>query len=323
MTNSRHPAGRFGPALVLLLCCCPAGWLRGAAEVVRDGQKVALKNGEISTTFDLESGAWQAADGTGAVFAKDLKCSVDADGKTSTVDPGTDDAPVSRRVKRMTGRDAYGQGVRLVIEQDGPRTFALIFTMYDAGPFFLVQLALPKSRGVKVSEITLPEGNLLVGKDVNDVATLVNYWNGNGYSEIHPVVVTDKAPRWETHSHYCLAAHNRGDGRSVVLGSLYPKMHCDISAAVDSAKDPQAISFAARLRYDKVPLAIDEDNWQTQPVFVCAPTTPKNVFDGLETYGAVVKANKKMRPVPPPTGWCSRGAGRRPTRRRSSRTSTP
>src|SRR3954470_4468672 len=98
MRTLHHPPGRLGPAIVLLLCC--AGWLRGAADVKRDGQKVTLSNGEVSTTFDLETGAWQAADGTGAVFAKDLKCSVDADGKSSTADPGTDEMPITRQVRR-------------------------------------------------------------------------------------------------------------------------------------------------------------------------------------------------------------------------------
>jgi hypothetical protein len=262
--------------------------------------EVRLANGVVSTTFNPATGEWSAAYADGTVWADQLQCVLDAGGKAATGKGGG---------RGTVGRfkDKFGEGSRAEIAFGGERPFVLALSLHDGAPFFLAQVRLPNARGLRVREVLLPEGRLFVGADRGQVATISNYWNGEWYTEMHPMEITDRRPRWDTYSHFYMVLYNRGDGRSVLLGAAAGQGAVKIEAEADAKTGPRAIAFRARCGYDKNPLTVEADAWESPPMVLAAPGS---VFHGLEAYGALVKA---LRPlpvrVPPPSGWCSWDAG--------------
>jgi len=298
----RARLARGGAAAVLLAALTAASMARTgeSARAAEQEGKLVLSTGRLTTTFDLNSGAWEVGDAAGKVFAGGLRCGVSVGGESSS-------ATGPRRLSQAPVKDAFGSGVRAEIAHEGKQPFVLALTAYDGAEFLLLQIRIPNASGLKVRGATLAEGRLIVGADLKEVCTISNYWSGEWYTEIHPVELTERRPRWETYSHFCLCAYNRADEKSVILGALYGKGNNRVEVKADAARDTNGLAFQARCSYDKNPLTVAEDTWESPPWILCAP---RRVFQGLEAYGAVARAHRSQ-PIwsPPPSGWCSWGAG--------------
>ena len=274
---------------------------RTMAAVQRQADVIVLANSRLVSTFNLASGAWQVARGDGSVFASDLRCSISASGSASTTS-GT------RRATDEGFTDKFGAGRRVTIRHDNPtRPFELVLSLYDDAPFLLVQVRIPNARGIRVQEVTVPEGRLYVGQDVRRLCTISNYWSGEWYTEIHPVDLSEHRNRWETYSHFFLVAHNRGDGAGGILGPLFSRGTSRVEASVDPQRDPNALFFRSRCYYDRNPLTVESDTWESAPWVLGAPA---HTLEGMETYGALALAHRPYPMYPhPPSGWCSWDAG--------------
>ncbi|MCL5096131.1 MAG: alpha-galactosidase [Candidatus Omnitrophica bacterium] len=295
LAGARGWAGLFVVLCVLLVV--PA---QAVTQLNRDGKVLRLSNGLIATTFNLASGEWEALYNDGTVFATQLRCTLDTDGTIST----TNGPPT---FTFFLIRQPIDRGIRLEIQRGTVRPMVLALTMYDNLPLLFVQVRLPDAKGIKISQVTVPEGRIYAGEDVHKVCVLANPTAGTGYSEIEPIDLTDARNHWETDSRFYLCAYNRADERSVVLGALYAKGSNHIEAEVDPQRDGRAIFFKSCCSYESTPLSVETETWES-PVFVMG--APTNVFQGLEAYGTAARA---YRPHPildrPPSGWCSRDTG--------------
>ena len=283
--------------VIFILAQGLCGQVQAAAQFTRDGTILRLANGAITTTFNLTSGEWEVLLADGTVFAANLLCALDLDG----VSLDTRQGPPVFSFARI--RRPYGGGVRLEIQRGHDRAFLLILTMYDEGPFFLVQVRVADAKGVRLRGVTVPQGKIFVARDPRQLRLLVNGENG-GATEIQAPDLSALRNLWTTSSDFCFCALDQVSGKSVVLGALFARASNRIEAQVDAQQDPHALDIEARCYYQAGPGSVETGPWESPPYFFAAPAS---VFDGLELYGQVAKA---WRPEPlsagVPTGWCSR-----------------
>lgn len=298
----RRPAALLVPVLILFLVLVP----RADAEAVarQQGDQVVLTNGELALTLDLATGTLDAASG-GRAFATGMTAQIaSAAAQTGTAGQGIRRTFTSRRIE-----DAYGAGVEGRLALAGPLPATLVLTVYDAGPFFLAQWRVPNGGGLRIRGMTIPAGTLQLGDDANDVACLMNYWSGSWYTEIHPVDVHEHADGWGSYSHFFAVLHDRRmRDRNVIVGAVRSEADARVDLRTDRALAAQGkIALTVSAEYRDNPLTVEGAQYASQPFFIGGFA---NVFDGMETYGAVVKAHRPM-PVwaPPPAGWCSWDAG--------------
>ena len=275
-----------------------------ASTASQTGTKVTLTNGEITLTFDLATGLCDASTPAGGPFATGMRFQVGGASQGATDDKNAQPAFTSSPVK-----DKFGPGIQARFDYKGALPFTLTLTVYDRGAFFLSQVRVANKGDLRIRQMLLPSGQLSLGKDLNDVACLVNYWSGNWYTEIHPVDLTIHRPRWDSYSHFFAVLHNRAEkNRNVVLGAVYSEAATRVALrAQGEPGKQQTFQFDLAGAYEGSDLKVQGDQYVSQPFFV---GSFQNVYDGMELYGQVVLAHRPMPLWPkPPGGWCSWDAG--------------
>lgn len=297
----RRPPALLVPVLILFLVLVP----RAGAEAVahQQGDQVVLANGELTLALDLATGTLDAASG-GRVFPAGMAAQV----ASSVAQTGTAGQGVRRTFTSCRTEDAYGAGLEGRLSLAGPLPATLVLTVCDAGPFFLAQWRVPNLGGLKIRGMTVPAGTLHLVDDANDVACLMNYWSGSWHTEIHPVDVHEHADGWGSYSHFFAALHDRRlRDRNVIVGAVRSEADARVALRTGRALAAQGrIALTVSAEYRDNPLTVEGAEYASQPLFIGGFA---NAFDGMETYGAVVRAHRPM-PVwaPPPTARAPRAA---------------